>query len=149
MFAKYFQTQEILLGDYFIKPTRICYMLSYIKTGKSADEYAIKTNVKFPTIWNSEKMTEFDGITGSTRRHSIFSLRKPENNRIAWTMALNKPNVEEYSKNIRVCDKSTKILKTIIIRKKSKTKTCTSTSYLGKLIFFYLFLNIYKLFYVV
>lgn len=92
--------QENELVDYIIKCVNHYYGLSINELRELAYQLAVKTEVPFPSSWNTEKMAGRNWYYKFIRRHPQLVLRTPEQTSIQRAKAFCKANVDTFFANL-------------------------------------------------
>lgn len=90
--------EERMLERYFLKMSKMNYGLTYLQGRELAYQYANALE-KCPEKWMNNKKAGIEWMKNFMKRHSVLSLRKPENTSLSRSTSFNKHNVMMFFNN--------------------------------------------------
>lgn len=92
--------QEKALVNYIKQCSDYYYGLNVTELRQLAYQFAIKSQIKYPEIWNVDKMAGRDWYYGFMRRHKELTLRTPEQTSLHRVKSFSKENVQYFFINL-------------------------------------------------
>ncbi|KAJ8917077.1 hypothetical protein NQ315_012996 [Exocentrus adspersus] len=93
--------QELLLVEYIVKCSQMCYGQTTFNVRTLAYEMATMNNINIPESWKRDKRAGLEWLHGFFKRHPNISVRRPESCSLSRMTAFNRSNITIFFKNLR------------------------------------------------